>query len=165
MFTSSFREVSCCSCICVRYSKRGVPLICGQYLLIFFIFLKLYQNNSNGNKLHMIIISFNIQHCCLCLNDRNNNLIFHWINSIRSFFDFQTKKNRPKNKNSIGTVWPESVIYRVRCPEKPWNITKNSKIPEYSFHKLPFERFKIWPLALWPYPEDFEKLAFPKQYL
>ena len=58
-----------------------------------------------------------------------------------------------------------SVRISIRAPVKPLNIIKNSKIPEYSFNKVPFESFKSWPLALWPLPFKFEKLAFSKQYL
>ena len=53
-----------------------------------------------------------------------------------------------------GTIWRSILCCRsgkcsrVRSLEKPWYIAKNSKIPENSFHKLPFDGFKIWSLAL-----------------
>ena len=48
----------------------------------------------------------------------------------------------------------------VRGAQYKYCIVKNSKIPKYSFHKLPFESFRIRPLALWPLPFNFEILVF-----
>ncbi len=48
----------------------------------------------------------------------------------------------------------------VRGAQYKYCIGKNSKIPKYSFHKLPFESFRIWPLALWPLQFNFEILVF-----
>ena len=45
------------------------------------------------------------------------------------------------------------------------DIFVNAKIPEGEAHKLPFKSFRTWPLVLWPLPDDFEKLAFSKEYL
>ena len=45
------------------------------------------------------------------------------------------------------------------------DITVNAKIPEGVVHKLLLERFRIWPLAFWPLPDKFEKLAFSEEYL
>ena len=52
------------------------------------------------------------------------------------------------------------VCNSVRGAQYKYCIVKNSKIPKYSFHKLPFESFRIWPLALWPLPFNFEILVF-----
>ena len=48
----------------------------------------------------------------------------------------------------------------VRGPQYICDITVIAKIPEEVAHKLPFERFRIWPLAFWPYPERCKNLAF-----
>ena len=53
-----------------------------------------------------------------------------------------------------------SVVNSVRGAQYKYCIVKNSKIPKYSFHKLPFESFRIRPLALWPLPFNFEILVF-----
>ena len=45
-----------------------------------------------------------------------------------------------------------SQYLSVRGAQYIPDITVNAKIPEEVAHKLPFERFRIWPLAFWPYP-------------
>ena len=50
--------------------------------------------------------------------------------------------------------------HSVRGAQYIPDITVNGKIPEEVAHKLPFERFRIWPLAFWPYPEQCKYLAF-----
>ena len=41
----------------------------------------------------------------------------------------------------------------------------NVKIPKGIVHKLPFKSFRIWPLALWPYPEHYKDVAFVRIFL
>ena len=45
------------------------------------------------------------------------------------------------------------------------DITVNAKIPEELVDKKSFECFRIWPLALWPYPEHCKDLAFFRIFL
>ena len=52
------------------------------------------------------------------------------------------------------------IYISVRGPQYMPDITVNAKIPEEVAHKLPFERFRIWPLAFWPYPKHCKDLAF-----
>ena len=48
----------------------------------------------------------------------------------------------------------------VRAMQYIPDISKTAKIPEDLFHKLPNDEFRIWPLALWPYPEHCKVLVF-----
>ena len=45
------------------------------------------------------------------------------------------------------------------------DMTVTAKKPDDLVHKLPYKRYKIWPLVLWPLWEEFEKLAFAEEYL
>ena len=57
------------------------------------------------------------------------------------------------------------MYFSVRGVQYIPDMTVNAKIPEEVVHKLPFDSFRTWPLVLWPLPDDFEKLAFSKEYL
>ena len=46
-----------------------------------------------------------------------------------------------------------------------FDMTLNTKKPDDLVHKLAYKCNRIWPLVLWPYPEDFEKLAYSETFL
>ena len=54
----------------------------------------------------------------------------------------------------------EEGVFSVRAPQYMPDMMVNVKIPKGIVHKLPFKSFRIWPLALWPYPEHCKDLAF-----
>ena len=43
------------------------------------------------------------------------------------------------------------------------DMVVNPKKPDDFVHELPYKCYSIWPLVLWPYPEDFEKLAYSEE--
>ena len=53
-----------------------------------------------------------------------------------------------------------SISISVRGAQYVPDITIKAKISKEVVHKLPFATFRIWPLALWPYPEHCKDLAF-----
>ena len=53
----------------------------------------------------------------------------------------------------------------VRGMQYVLDMTVNTKKPDDLAHKLPYKCYRIQPLVLWPYPEDFEKLAYPENFL
>ena len=44
------------------------------------------------------------------------------------------------------------------------DMNVNAKISHDLVHKLPYKCYTIWPLVLWPCPEDFEKLAYSEEF-
>ena len=52
----------------------------------------------------------------------------------------------------------------VRAMQYVLDMTVNSKKPDDLVHKLPYKCYRIWPLVLWPLPEDFEKLAYSEKF-
>ena len=52
----------------------------------------------------------------------------------------------------------------VRGMQYMLEVNMNTKIADYLVHKLPYKCYKIWPLVLWPLPEDFEKLAYSDKF-
>ena len=58
-----------------------------------------------------------------------------------------------------------SISTSVRAPQYMPDMMVNVKIPKGIVHKLPFKSFRIWPLALWPYPEHCKDLAFFRIFL
>ena len=45
------------------------------------------------------------------------------------------------------------------------DVTINTKKPDDLVHELLYKCNRNWPLVLWPYPEDFEKLAYSETFL
>ena len=44
------------------------------------------------------------------------------------------------------------------------HVNINAKISDDLVHKLLYKCYRIWPLVLWPCPEDFEKLAYSEEF-
>ena len=57
-----------------------------------------------------------------------------------------------------------SIYFSVRGMQYVLDMTINTKKPDDLAHKLPHKCCRIWPLVLWPYPEDFEKLAYSEEF-
>ena len=53
----------------------------------------------------------------------------------------------------------------VRAMQYVLDVTVNIKKPDDLVHKLPYKCYKIWPLVLWPLPEDVKKLAHLEKFL
>ena len=53
----------------------------------------------------------------------------------------------------------------VRAMQYVLDVTVNTKNPDDLVHKLPYKCYKIWPLVLWPLPEDVKKLAHLEKFL
>ena len=53
----------------------------------------------------------------------------------------------------------------VRAMQYVFDMTINAKKPDDLVHKLSYKCNRIWPLVLWPYPKDFEKLAYHEKFL
>ena len=60
---------------------------------------------------------------------------------------------------------PVCLNFSVRGMQFILDIIVNAKIPEELVNKKSFECFRIWPLALWPYPEHCKDLAFFRIFL
>ena len=52
----------------------------------------------------------------------------------------------------------------VRGMQYMLDMVVNPKKPDDLVHKLPYKRYRIWPLVLWPCPEVFEKLAYSEEF-
>ena len=55
--------------------------------------------------------------------------------------------------------------YSVHAMQYVLDMNVNAKKPDDLVHLLPYKCYRFRPLVLWPLPEDFEKLAFAKEYL
>ena len=51
----------------------------------------------------------------------------------------------------------------VRGMQYMLEVNMNTKIADDLVHKLPYKCYRIYPLVLWPCPEDFEKLAYSEE--
>ena len=52
------------------------------------------------------------------------------------------------------------MIISVRGMQYVPDVTIKAKISKEAVNKMSFATFRIWPLALWPYPERCKDLAF-----
>ena len=52
------------------------------------------------------------------------------------------------------------MLCSVRAMQYVLDMTVNAKKSDNLVHKLPYKCCRIWPLVLWPLPEDVEKLAY-----
>ena len=57
------------------------------------------------------------------------------------------------------------MYYSVRAMQYMLDLNVNAKISDDLVHKLPYKCYRTWPLTLGPLWEDFEKLAYPEEYL
>ena len=58
-----------------------------------------------------------------------------------------------------------SVFYSVLAMQYVLDMTVNAKKSDNLVHKLPYKCCRIWPLVLWPLPENVEKLAYSEKFL
>ena len=71
-----------------------------------------------------------------------------------------------KNHHKFNIVCFNLSCYTsVRGMQYVLDMTVNAKKPDNLAHKLPYKCYRIQPLVLWPYPEDFEKLAYSEKFL
>ena len=52
----------------------------------------------------------------------------------------------------------------IRAMQYMLDMKVNTKKPDDLVHLLPHKCYRIRPLALWPLPENFEKLAYSKKF-
>ena len=81
-------------------------------------------------------------------------------------------KNRvffPKNmftsySSGQSDVLRHGLRISVRGMQYVLDMTIITKKPDDLVHELLYKCNRNWPLVLWPYPEDFEKLAYSEKF-
>ena len=74
---------------------------------------------------------------------------------------FYKKFDNLEGPKFLGILYIKIDIWSsVRGMQYVPHVTIKAKISKEAVHKMSFATFRIWPLALWPYPERCKDLAF-----
>ena len=104
----------------------------------------------------------------LLWNYIHNTYMYYWIFWLELKFTFilfpePTLRLAKISLSSTNNFEAWKVVSEV-C-SNTLDMVVNPKKPDDFVHELPYKCYSIWPLVLWPYPEDFEKLAYSEKFL